>query len=137
MMKAAIDTRQRDALLRGPAGLGLAIALLFMLACGTGASDADAIPCRSDCQRAPIDCSNACYQNPSPGPCKTACAASELSCQKVCEAQFPSQDSIRCRSDCDRFGATCSNGCSGDSTCRAACSNQVQNCKLDCYGLYG
>jgi hypothetical protein len=114
-----------------------ALLMLFALGCGGDENtDADAIPCRSDCSRAAAPCSNACNDDPSPGICRTACAANELGCQKVCEAQFPGEDSIRCKSDCDRFGATCNNGCE-DSACRSACANRVQTCKLECYGLYG
>ena len=114
-----------------------ALLFVFLVGCASHDKDADAIPCRNDCSRTTVTCSNACNDDASPGLCKTACAANELSCQKVCEAQFPGEDSIRCRGDCDRFSSTCNNGCGTDNNCRAACANKVQTCKLECYGIYG
>ena len=117
-----------------------ALIALFVLGCGGGeqqSHDADAIPCRSDCSSTRTTCNNVCYEEPSPGECLTGCAANELACKKVCESTFPGDDSFRCRSDCDSFGITCNNGCGADNTCRSACANKVQSCKLECYGLYG
>jgi hypothetical protein len=115
--------------------------VVLLLLCFGCADDEDpslaAIPCRSDCSSSAATCSNACNGMSSPGSCKTACAANELSCQKVCEERYPADDSIRCKSDCTRFGGTCRNWCMGDSACTINCTNQEQSCKLQCDGQYG
>lgn len=97
---------------------------------------AAALPCRDDCARTEVTCSNACLDAQSPGDCRIACAANELSCQQVCEARYPADDSIRCKADCSRFGGTCRNNCS-DEACSMACTSKEQSCNLQCDGQYG